>query len=79
MVVFIVLSLLVTVGAAALLIGLVIAWALAGSSEEHEQAINKRGKRRSVFSRLWKWANKDRPRLDYRRDKKGRFRKVKRW
>ena len=33
---------------------------------------------RSIFSRFWSWLNKSPPLLDYRRDKKGRFRKVRR-
>ncbi len=33
---------------------------------------------RSTLSRFWTWLSKPRPRLDYRRDKRGRFRKVRR-
>lgn len=33
---------------------------------------------RSIISRLWTWLNSSPELLDYRRDKRGRFRKVRR-
>ena len=33
---------------------------------------------RSIFARFWNWLNTSPPLLDYRRDKRGRFRKVRR-
>ena len=57
----------------------IIAWALAddGVREEPEKR-RRRGKLRSFLSRFWSWANSVPPRLEYRRDKKGRFRKIRR-
>ncbi len=57
----------------------VIAWALADSEgREEPEKRRRRGKLRSFLSRFWSWANSVPPRLEYRRDKKGRFRKIRR-
>lgn len=32
----------------------------------------------AIFKRFWLWLNHTPPKLDYRRDKRGRFRKVRR-
>lgn len=80
MVTLIVVSFLFVLVASALIIGLMMAWALSGSSSEEDVAkqTNPRGLK-SRLRRFWSWANAVPPKLEYRRDKKGRFRKLKRW
>ncbi len=81
MLTLIIVSFLFVLVAAAIIIGVMMTWAL---SETHEAEIDddKVGKPRGLRSRLrrfWSWANAVPPKLEYRRDKKGRFRKLKRW
>lgn len=64
---------------AVILVVFVIAWALADAEvREVPEKGRRRGKLRSFLSRFWSWANSVPPRLEYRRDKKGRFRKIRR-
>lgn len=80
MLTFIIVSFLFLFVAAALAIGVLMTWALAGS--EDEEISQRRGKPKGLRARLrrfWSWANAVPPKLEYRRDKKGRFRKLKRW
>lgn len=64
---------------AVVLVVFVIAWALADTGErELPEKGRRRGKLRSALERFWSWANGVPPRLEYRRDKKGRFRKIRR-
>ncbi|NVE94262.1 hypothetical protein [Altererythrobacter lutimaris] len=80
MLTLILVSLLFLLVAAAIAIGVMMTWALAGSDEEHlaSSEAKPRGLR-SRLRRFWSWANAVPPKLEYRRDKKGRFRKLKRW
>ncbi len=54
--------------AGVLAIGLVVAWALSGEEQAAEDG--------SFFTIIRRWVAKRPKRLAYRRDKKGRFRKV---
>ncbi|WP_394727206.1 hypothetical protein [Altererythrobacter sp. GH1-8] len=80
MLTLIIISVLFLLVAAAIVIGVMMTWALAGAEEEHAaNEKHKPGGLRSRLRRFWLWANAVPPRLEYRRDKKGRFRKLKRW
>lgn len=80
MLTLIIVSLLFALVMAAILIGIVMAWALSGSEQEEQvQKTRKTGRLRLRLRRFWSWANAVPPRLEYRRDSKGRFRKLKRW
>ncbi len=81
MLTLIVTSVLFLLVAIAIVIGVMITWAL---SESHEHEVDTKqpanaNKLRGFFKRFWSWANAVPPKLEYRRDKKGRFRKLKRW
>lgn len=47
-------------------------------SEVPDDTILAARRNRSIFARFWSWLNRSPPMLDYRRDKRGRFRKVRR-
>ena len=57
---------------------LVVRWATHGAETSDEVGHDARPSR-SLLKRFMNWANKPVPKLDYRRDKRGRFRKVRRW
>ncbi len=79
--VWLIISSVLIVGiAGVILIALVIAWALSSPDAQDDRKVAGRSRKRgSLFARLWRWANTEKPKLDYRRDSKGRFRKMKRW
>lgn len=82
MITFIFVSLLFVLVFAAVVVGLLMTWALSGSGHEADDSVDTQAKPRGLKSRLrrfWSWANAVPPKLEYRRDKKGRFRKLKRW
>ncbi|QIG53280.1 hypothetical protein G6N82_03145 [Altererythrobacter sp. BO-6] len=62
-----------------LLIGLctLVYWASADFADNQAELEGANGNQ-SIFRRLFRWLNKPTERLDYRRDKLGRFRKVRR-
>ena len=80
MLTLIIVSVLFLLVAAAIVIGVMMTWALSGTEEEEPGDTNRKPKGlRSRLRRFWSWANAVPPKLEYRRDKKGRFRKLKRW
>lgn len=54
---------------------LFVRWLFKESSES-DAISHSRGGKSSVFGKLFKWLNKPVPKLVYRRDRKGRFRKI---
>ena len=75
-VIFLILAALVPI---VLLIGLctLVYWASADFADNQAELESANGNQ-SIFRRLFRWLNKPTERLDYRRDKLGRFRKVRR-
>ena len=72
-------SFLLVLVVAVIVIAFAIAWALADSEVGEDPELRRRpGRFRAFLKRFWSWANAVPPRLFYRRDKKGRFRKVRR-
>ena len=47
-------------------------------SDVADDTSSRDSRNRSIISRLWSWLNTSPELLDYRRDKRGRFRKVRR-